>query len=128
MGRLLWSPLVSQRFTCKLPVGVRSLAYRNFRLIYRHNGGQRTDAKTSHDTADHHHGHVESKGLQTTTDEEDGGAVKNCPTTTDDIAYAAYQQRRDEGTDFENSYHGSDGRWRRLAKVISEKNATVIES
>lgn len=91
---------------------------RNLGLVHRHNGGQHADAETSHDSAQHHHAHVDSKGLQGAAHKEDAGSIEYCFSSANDIANAADHQGRDEGTNLEDGYHGPDLGLGRLIEVF----------
>lgn len=97
---------------------------RNLRLVDRNDGGQGTNAHTSNDSAQHHHGHACREGLQGASDEEDHGAIEDGAPSTNDVSNFANEKRRYEGTNFEDGDHSPYLGPRGLVEVVLEERAT----
>lgn len=78
---------------------------RDLRLVHRNDGGQRANAYTSNDSAEHHHGHACREGLQGASNEEDHGPVEDGAPSTNHVSNFSDEKGRYKGTDLENGNH-----------------------
>lgn len=114
----------------KKPRGLmeKGITNRDFRLVNWHNGREGTNAQTSNDTTDHHHGNTCGKCLKSTANEEYDGAIEYSPSAADHITNTSHKERGYECSNFENCNHSTNCSPRRLVEVIFEVPATASVS
>jgi hypothetical protein len=99
---------------------------RDLRLVDGNNGRQGSHTETGDDSAQHHHGHAVCTRLQSSTDDEDQGAVQDCLASAEDVANAADTQGRYESADLEDGNHGAQLGGGRLVEVGLEVHAATV--
>jgi hypothetical protein len=89
---------VSGEFNATHPSAV--VGWRDFGLVYGHNGRKRSDTETSNDSSQKHHGDAGCECLESSTNDEDERAIQDSLASSDQITDAAYDQRGNKSTDF----------------------------
>jgi hypothetical protein len=114
----------------RLPWKMIGLAttYRNFRLVDWHDGGESTNAKTSNDTTDYHHGNACCTCLKSAANEEHNRAIKDSLSAAENITNTSHKKGRYECSDFENRNYGANGSPRGLVEIVFEVPATASVS